>query len=130
MHHMQELAGIQIRADKKEILAKLRSNREKHSAIVAEARKGYVDQARAKLRERLDQLESGKVVALAFQLDPPQDHTAVYDTAIEMLTLSTEDHVVLDAGQVRNLVMDQWDWSDRFLAINAQYSATARLQRS
>lgn len=122
---VHELSGMSIRAKKDEILSKLRTNREKHSVIVAEARKGYVDKARASLRERLDQLESGKIVSLTFSLDPPQDHSSVYDTAIQMLELATDDVIELDSVQVRNLVMDQWDWSTRFLAVNAAYSETA-----
>lgn len=123
---MHALSGMNIRAKKDEILAKLRTNRETHATIVAEARKGYVDLAREALRQRLDQLESGKVVALTFSLEPPQDHSDVYDTAIQMLELATDDVIEMDSTQVRTLVMDQWDWSRKFLTSNAQYSATAR----
>ncbi len=123
---MHALSGMNIHAKKDEILSRLRTNRETHTAIVAEARKGYVDRARESLRERLDQLESGKIVSLAFSLEPPQDHSDVYDTAIQMLELATDDLIELDSTQVRTLVMDQWDWTRQFLTSNAQYSATAR----
>ena len=123
---MHALSGLNIHAKKDEILAKLRTNRETHATIVAEARKGYVERARESLRERLDQLESGKIVSLAFSLEPPQDHSDVYDTAIQMLELATDDVIEMDSTQVRTLVMDQWDWSRQFLTSNAQYSATAR----
>lgn len=123
---MHALSGMNIRAKKDEILSRLRTNRETHATIVAEARKGYVDLAREALRQRLDQLESGKIVALTFSLDPPQDHSDVYDTAIQMLELATDDVIEMDSAQVRTLVMDKWDWSQRFLAVNAQYSSTAR----
>ena len=123
---MHALSGLNIHAKKDEILAKLRTNRETHATIVAEARKGYVERARESLRERLDQLESGKIVSLAFSLEPPQDHSDVYDTAIQMLELATGDVIEMDSTQVRTLVMDQWDWSRQFLTSNAPYSATAR----
>lgn len=123
---MHALSGMNIRAKKDEILAKLRTNRETHTTIVTEARKGYVERARESLRERLDQLESGRIVSLAFSLEPPQDHSDVYATAIQMLELATDDVIEMDATQVRTLVMDQWDWSQKFLHVNAQYSQTAR----
>lgn len=123
---MHELSGMNIRAKKEEILSRLRANRETHAVIVAEARKGYVEKARESLRERLDQLLNGKIVSLSFSLEPPQDHSDVYDTAIQMLELATDDVIEMDSTQVRTLVMDQWDWSRHFLASNAQYSATAR----
>lgn len=123
---MHALSGMNIRAKKDEILSRLRTNRETHATIVAEARKGYIDRARESLRERLDQLESGKIVSLAFSLEPPQDHSDVYDTAIQMLELATDDMIEMDSAQVRTLVMDKWDWSQKFLHVNAQYSQTAR----
>lgn len=123
---MHALSGMNIRAKKDEILSRLRTNRETHATIVAEARKGYVDLAREALRQRLDQLESGKIVALTFSLEPPQDHSDVYDTAIQMLELATDDVIEMDSNQVRTLVMDQWDWSQKFLHVNSHYSATAR----
>jgi hypothetical protein len=55
----------------------------------------------------------------------PVDQTKVYDTAIEMMRLHQEETVELDAGQVRNLMLDEWDWTDQFYGTNAVYSNSA-----
>lgn len=123
---MHVLRGIEIEAQKAVVLEKLKANRETHSKIVKEAREGYVVKARAALDRRLDELKSGRLVGLVFSLAPPQDHTEVYDTAITMLELEVSETVQLNSDQVRNLMMDQWDWSDDFLATNAVYSGIAR----
>lgn len=122
---MRVLNGIQIKAEKETILAKLHENRARHKTIVEEARAGYVEKAKRALLDKLKEVKEGKIVALTFHLSPPQDYTAVYDTAIRMFELDMGDLVTLNSEQVRNLVMDEWDWTDHFLAANKHYSGTA-----
>jgi hypothetical protein len=60
------------------------------------------------------------------ELDPPQDHTKVYDVAIRMLEMSTQDEVKLSADEFNQLILDEWDWSDTFFGTNARYSELAQ----
>lgn len=110
---------------KEDLLKVLIDNRAKHSKIVTEARKGYTEKARAALKRKLDDIETGKIVALDFSLRPPVNYTDVYDTAILMLEMHTDDTVILEANEFRNLVQDQWDWTSDFYATNKQYSMSA-----
>jgi hypothetical protein len=109
-----------------DVLKALHANRKTHAVIVKEARAGYLKKAEEALAKRILELKSGKIVALHFSLATPQDHTAVYDTAIEMLKMHTGKTVELEDAQVRALLMDQWDWKDSFLTTNSYYSGTAR----
>lgn len=122
---MHMLSSMRIKAKRDDVLAALTKNRAAHAAIVKEAREGYVKKAQQVLSEKLSQLAAGKVVALAFSLRVPVDQTKVYDTAIEMMKLHQEETVELDAGQVRNLMLDEWDWTDQFYGTNAVYSTSA-----
>jgi hypothetical protein len=122
---MHMLSSMTIVAKRDEVLATLRTNRETHSTIVREAREGYVEKAKAALAAKLDRLSSGKLVALSFSLRVPLDYTKVYDTAIRMLELHQNDTIELDAAQVRNLMQDEWDWTDQFYGTNAIYSKSA-----
>lgn len=108
------------------VLERLRENREKHAKIVAESRAGYVEKAKLALLSKLDDLKKGKVAALSFSLRPPADHTREYDTLIEMLELHTDQTIALNADEVRQFMLDQWDWTSDFLHQNAFYSGTAR----
>lgn len=121
---------MKILAKTDEVLETLRKNRETHSSIVKEARLGYVKAVEKKLEKTLEDVRSGKPVVLQLFLQPPEDHTKVYDTAIRMLEMHQNRHIELDDTQVRNLVMDRWDWQDRFLGTNAAYSQTAASLRS
>lgn len=122
---MHVLNSMKINADTKTVLSALVKNRAKHQKIVAEARVGYAKKAREALLDQLKKLESGKTSVVTFHLASPQDHTKVYDTAIEMMKMHTEKKVVLDASQVRTLMMDEWDWKAHFLLANSAYSGTA-----
>jgi hypothetical protein len=123
---MHNLSSMTVTVSKGEALERLKKNRELHAVIVKEAREAYANRALDALTKRIEKLKTGKIVSLSFSLRPPQDHTDVYNTAIEMLELHCEEHVEMSAGQVRNLMMDEWDWMDQFLVANAGYSGTAR----
>jgi hypothetical protein len=123
---MNVLRGMNIKAKKEEVLEKLRTNRETHSKIAAEARVGYVEKAQQALNKRMAELKEGKIVGLSFNLRAPMDHTRVYDTAIASLELHQEDEITLTSDQVRHLCLDDWDWKEEFLTSNSQYSGSAR----
>jgi len=127
---MHVLNSMKIVAKTKDVLAALVKNRERHQKIVAEARVGYARRAREALLEQLKRLESGKATVVVFSLTAPQDHTKVYDTAIEMMRMHTGKTVPLDSGQVRTLMMDEWDWKRHFLMANSAYSGTAAAEYS
>jgi len=120
--------GIQmnVTCDTKEILGKLRANLEKHSELVAEARDGYAKRAEAALEEKLALFRSGKIASLNFHLKAPQDFSNVYKTAIQMLELHQQEHIVLSASEFRKLVEDEWDWTREFFVSNSSYSAGTR----
>jgi hypothetical protein len=122
---MHELSGMNVTVKKETLLATLQENRERHKKIVAEAREGYLKKAEAALRSRLDVIRSGKMDGLIFGLSLPVDQTKVYDTAIRLLEVDINDEMELTPSQVRNLVMDEWDWTEHFAMTNSAYSDTA-----
>jgi hypothetical protein len=111
--------------EKTRLLETLRANMARHQQIVQEARDGYISQAREALEKRLEQLRTGELVSLIFHLQPPADYTEVYENSIAMLEWNTADRVELEADEFRQLVRDEWDWTETFLAGNSPYSATA-----
>ncbi len=111
--------------NKIDLLATLRKNREGHKEIVQEARNGYIKKARLALEHRLEELRTGKLVALSFNLQTPLDYTEVYDNSIAMLEWNTRAEIELQADEFRQLVRDEWDWSSSFYATNSHYSVGA-----
>jgi arginine utilization protein RocB len=125
---MHVLNSMSVTAKTKTVLDTLKKNRELHSRVAQEAIDGFADKAEAALKRRIAEVREGKVRHLTFQLKPPQDHTKVYDTAIQMLELhlETSEEVELDSQQVTTLVMDRWSWSSGFWGSNKAYSGTAQ----
>lgn len=125
---MRELQGLMVVVETKELLAKLQGNREKHKTIVSEARKGYIARAKIEIAKILDDLSSDKLVNVTkiWSLDMPRDMTKSYDAVIESLNLHKEPTIQLTAEQVRNFVMDKWDWTREFTHSNSAYSTSAR----
>jgi hypothetical protein len=122
---MHILSGMTVVAKKDEVLATLKVSRERHQTIIKEAREGYAKKAEEAIMKKLALIREGKLVALDFSLRPPQDHTRVYDTAIKMMEVHTEEMIKLDSQQVRYLLQDDWDWMDSFLENASNFSGSA-----
>ena len=60
-----------------------------------------------------------------FGLSAPEDHTADYDAAIEMLEWHEEPQVVLSVHEFQCYVRNKWDWTSRHRATVAAYSGPA-----
>ena len=123
MNHLNIKTDVTIQKD--ELLARLEANLAEHKTIVAEARVGYVLKARKHLEDELAKLSDGRIRSINIHLEAPKDMSEAYRTVIEMMKMHTEDTVRLSASEFRMLVLDQWDWSGHFLAMNSVYSATA-----
>ncbi len=108
------------------LLDAVRTNYERHKQIVEEAWAGYWKRAEEELARRLAAVREGKEPDIVIRLDRPVDHTEVYENSIAMLEWSTDEFVVLEADEFRQLVRDQWEFTDHFYATNSGYSATAR----
>ena len=117
--------AMKTKIERKKLLEKVKANARKHVEIVKEAREGYVKKARAALESRLKQVLKGQVVSLSFTLSPPQDYSAVYKNVVQMLEWNTNEYVELGPDEFRQIVLDEWDWHDNFLAANSHYSGQA-----
>ncbi len=58
-------------------------------------------------------------------LGPPIDQTKEYDRAVRMLELAVDENIELTEQQFANYVMDEWQWSQHFMAMNSLYSLRA-----
>lgn len=113
------------RVPRQKLLETLKANLAKHAGIVQEARNGYIKKAKLALEGRMEQLRKGQVVSLMFSLSPPVDNSEVYKSAIAMLEWNENEFVELHPDEFRQLVQDEWDWTDNFLASNSTYSRTS-----
>lgn len=114
-----------IRVSKSKLIETLKKNREAHRKIFLEACDGYRKKAIELLDAELKKAKAGKQFQIYFSLGQPVDQTKDYDRVIGMLTLDTEDFILLSEVDYRQYVLDDWNWKANFMASNAFYSKTA-----
>lgn len=114
MGQLAKEEGFKISVNKERLIETLKSNREKHNREFKEAWCGYLDTVKNKMATAMHELEEhDKVPSWNFlqKLSVPKDHTADYDHALEMMSWSEGDEVVLSAALFNAFIRDEWDWS-------------------
>lgn len=112
-----------VNVNKSELLEILKKNRQEHQEVFREANEKFRKEAATKLEAMMKDLREGKAFnpTVVNILDVPEDHTAEYDRAIQMLEMSVDAVVAVDAREFACLVQDRWDWSRRWAASNIKY---------
>lgn len=123
---VMRLSNIKMttRVKREDLLATVRNNFRQHEIMVKEAQDGYRQKAIMALQEKVSQLREGKNISLVFSLKPPDDYSEVYKNCISMLEWNTAEYVELEPDEFRQLVRDEWDWSEGFITSNAWLSET------
>lgn len=114
-----------VKVHRKELLAKLKTNREEHAKEAAEAKANYRAAVARRLSEMLKAAKSDQPLETSVNLPAPHDHTQEYDNAITMVEMSADEVIELTAHDFRQYVLDQWTWRDSSLMANALYSGSA-----
>lgn len=111
-----------VTVKKDDLLQKLIANRDKHQGTYDTSMKKYYEAAIKALQARKEKFEGGDDgIDMSFDLPKPRSFVDEYDRAIEMLSWHEGDTVVLDQTQFRQYVLDEWNWSNQFLASSARY---------
>ena len=122
---MMRNGGLVMNFKVKAVLETLKTNREQHIEIVKEATQGYKVALRKELNSKLAQLDAGKWPNTHSALAKPQSYVAEYDSAIEMLGMTSDETLELDQSAFQCYVLNKWAWMGGFLTSNSQYSGTA-----
>jgi hypothetical protein len=120
---MDELRGLQeVRLDKKVLIAKLTENRDNHRAVFIEALEGYHKAVVKALETQLADAKAGRKYQPNVALPVPQDHTADYNQALDLLQMSLDDELVLTAREFSQYVRDDWGWKPDFITTASSYT--------
>lgn len=123
--------NISTRMAVKDLLEILKTNRERHAELYAEAVEGYCSKGVTALQEKIQKLTALEPVHIAvYNCDPPENHTADYDRVIAMLSRTMDTDIKLDEEQYRQLVDDDWDWSRGWANRNSEFSCKTALYAS
>jgi hypothetical protein len=106
---------------KTELVETLKANRDKHRSMFIQAQEQYRDAMIAELDRALQEAREGGQIRRAFSLPVPEDHTADFDTAIEMLDWDQGKTVQLSYHDFQQYVQNQWGWRASFAANTESY---------
>ena len=109
-----------------DLLKNLKKNRDEHLLIVEEAQAKFREMAIAELDTMLADAKANKRIAMRLSLVMPTQHTAAFDNAIglmEMTQRTGETVIEIDADEYERFVRNNWEWTEKFRASNAGYSA-------
>jgi hypothetical protein len=113
---------LTITAKTSDVLATLKTNRDRHTKIVAEARVGFAQKAKALLEEALKTVAQHNEHGLSLHLPAPVDHTQDYAVAIQMMEMHQSDLILMTQDQVKKYILDRWEWESHFVATNSTYA--------
>lgn len=119
---MRQPVGMpDITVPKHQLLQILERNRTAHRNAYDRALEKFREQAIMRLDKMLAQVRAGKSPRLYVDLPVPEEHTADYDRAIQMLAMDTTVDVKLSETAYARLVDDDWGWRDSFAANTSSY---------
>ncbi len=122
---MMARGGLTMNFKVAEVLNTLRKNRAEHAKIVEEAVRGYREKFRAELVGKLHDLDSDRLPDTHSKLSKPQSYLTEYDSAIQMLEMTTDETLELDQSAFQCYVQNKWSWMSGFLSTNSLYSGSA-----
>jgi len=110
-----------ITVEKAKLIETLKTNRRQHRAIFDKAQEKYREAMIVELDRALQEAKEGRPIRRGFTLPVPEDHTADFDTAIEMLEWDTDQEVTLSWREFAQYVQNNWSWAQSFQANSASY---------
>jgi len=121
---MRGQAGLEtIRVRKTDLIEKITENRAAHHDTFDRAVDAYRARALELLEQRVAEIRRGEPISLHFGLPTPEDYTHVYDEALAQLEWTLDDEIELDQQTFAQLVLNKWEWAQRFMANTASYLA-------
>lgn len=112
-----------ITVNRSELLETVKSNRAAHQAAYEEAAAGYMKELRNKLIEATQQAQLGiDSRGMIADMEVPRSHVKTYDRVIAMLTMSCGTEIEITEPVFRELVLDEWDWKEKFINVSSSYS--------
>lgn len=107
------------------LLTTLKKNREKHIKDYEKAVETYKKAVVKTLEKMLTAAQKGNDIPLHIALTKPVHYTKEYDMAIKKLEMTTKTLIELDDRTFNQLVMDDWNWRQTFIANTGYYSSNS-----
>ena len=110
---MMRYGEITVTVKRKELLERLKENREKHADVYQDALTFWQEE----LQAVVDKLNSEKYIEFPPILDKlrndcPKSYVDEYDKVIDMFGMSCDEEIKVESGMFNQFCRDEWDWKD------------------
>lgn len=107
----------------KDLISKLEENRKKHKDTYEVATIQYKKELEDELAAMLKKAKAGISISHLVNLEKPEEYLKEYDTALDILKMTSQKEVDIDQRTFAQLVRDEWDWKTSFLSKTVGYAA-------
>ena len=113
-----------VTINKLELLKIVNNNMVKHIAEYKEAVEDYLQAVFKICKENFDIADTFDITS-TYKTIPgkPISYADSYNKAIRMLELSVDDVIILSETEFDQLVMDEWNWKQSFVATSSFYKS-------
>lgn len=122
---MMNLHQRSVNVSRVELLKKLKENLTAHRAEYDEAVIAFHARLQDDLKLALKKVKAVQDVEslknFKFHVPFPQNHSADYEEVIEMLEMSVDKSINLDAQSFRAYIKNEWVWRTQFESAKLQY---------
>lgn len=122
--HPGEMSKKEMNFSTKELLEKIKENRNKHAAEYVEAVYEYKTKLKAVLKDKIKEVEKSAdnvVPSGSIHVPEPKCYLEEYDQFIDMLEMTKDETTSLSITMFNQLVRDQWSWKQDFEMTKASY---------
>lgn len=114
-----------IKVKKRDLLEKIRANKENHKKEYEEAVSAYRIEAKKQLNQQKKALEKGDL-NIHLNLVAPVNMESEYDKLIQIFEWEVEDHVELSTGEFNEYVLDETHFAVNAKMLNSTYLGGGR----
>lgn len=122
---MMNIRQRSVNVSRQELLQKLRENLEQHRAEYQEALSEFKARLESDLQLALKKVKKADDVLslkkFSFDITFPQNHENDYIEVIEMLEMSVDETINLDAESFRAYIKNDWAWNHSFKSTLTSY---------
>ena len=106
---------------KRDLITCLKNNLVAHRETFLKANEGYRKRVVEELETMLADARQGLNIKGTLSYPEPEDHSEDYKRSIHLLEMCLDEKVQVTDEDVQRLVMDEWEWKNRWKAINTNY---------
>lgn len=120
---MLSLRSRSVNVNRLDLIEAIKRGKDLHLQAYAEAQSDYQINVSVFLTEAVRRVSLGDFTQVKIPFDPPVLRSAEYDEVIEMMEVSVDETINLDAESYKAYYKNEWPWTRSFLESAQMYKS-------